>query len=282
VNGQNPSLSRSNGRLRDTVVALREESPAKADTGQLALLDAEPDFAAGLSARELHAARGAVLLPVLSIARGGWQVPPPDEWPPPVSAVLVLEGLIARHVSLCARVCTQLIGPGDVFDPWTVPSELLPTERRFEALENVTATVLDGRFAAAALRWPQLGGCLQRRLCERADRLAGQTAISQLPTVAQRILAIFWQLAEQHGRVRRDGVLLRVRLTHQLIGQLIGAQRPSVTLALGELLEQGWLERCDERAWLLAWGSQDVLGSARSRPRPRLVALPGGLDGATA
>jgi CRP-like cAMP-binding protein len=46
------------------------------------------------------------------------------------------------------------------------------------------------------------------------------------------------------------GVKLDVRLTHELIGHLVGAHRPSVSAALGRLEERGQLRR-QGRSWLL-------------------------------
>jgi hypothetical protein len=70
---------------------------------------------------------------------------------------------------------------------------------------------------------------------------------------------VLWQLSERFGRVGADGVWLNVRLTHQLLGQLVGAQRPTVTLALRALTEAGDLRRRDDGTWLLSRASRDQL-----------------------
>jgi hypothetical protein len=48
---------------------------------------------------------------------------------------------------------------------------------------------------------------------------------------------------------------VRLRLTHELIGQLVGAKRPTVSLALRELDERGTVYRRSDGSWLLeqAW-----------------------------
>ncbi len=59
------------------------------------------------------------------------------------------------------------------------------------------------------------------------------------------------------------GVVIPLRLSHQLIGQLVGAQRPTVTLALGKLGQRGDLERREDGTWFLSTESrQAVLPSA--------------------
>ena len=65
------------------------------------------------------------------------------------------------------------------------------------------------------------------RLSERAHRLAVTQAISQLNRVDRRLLALFWHLAERWGRVARDGIAVPLALSHRLIGEVVGARRPT-------------------------------------------------------
>jgi CRP/FNR family transcriptional regulator, cyclic AMP receptor protein len=173
----------------------------------------------------------------------------------------VLDGILTRHVALADRVSTQLAGPGDVLDLWPPPDELLPCEVRWSAHQPVVLAVLDRRFAAAAQRWPALALRVQERLTERADRLASHAAALVLTTVELRILAVLWQLAERFGRVTSEGVTVGVTLTHRLIGELVGAQRPSVTLALNRLLDDGSITRTPDGLLLMP--------ASRERLRPR-------------
>ena len=48
-----------------------------------------------------------------------------------------------------------------------------------------------------------------------------------------------WLLAESWGRVTQAGIRLPLGLTHDVLGALVGARRPTVTLALRELTERG-------------------------------------------
>jgi DNA-binding transcriptional MocR family regulator len=77
-----------------------------------------------------------------------------------------------------------------------------------------------------------------------------QLAICHLPRVEDRLLSLFWLLAESWGRVTSSGTALPLVLTHETLGALIGARRPTVTLALGELAERGAILR-QGRTWLL-------------------------------
>src|SRR4029453_18353383 len=84
---------------------------------------------------------------------------------------------------------------------------------------------------------------LHDRLAEQLDRATARAAIMALPRVEQRVLGLFWQLAERWGTVRPEGIAIELPLTHELIGQLIGARRPTVSLALQPLAHDGLLQR---------------------------------------
>jgi CRP-like cAMP-binding protein len=51
------------------------------------------------------------------------------------------------------------------------------------------------------------------------------------------------ELARQHGRVGRDGIKLDFPLTHDLLGEMTGSARETVTRALDELQREGFVAR---------------------------------------
>ena len=64
-------------------------------------------------------------------------------------------------------------------------------------------------------------------------------AITGIRGLEVRVLVLLWHLADTFGRVGREGVILPLPLTHQLIGRLAGATRPSVSTALKALETDG-------------------------------------------
>jgi DNA-binding GntR family transcriptional regulator len=46
-------------------------------------------------------------------------------------------------------------------------------------------------------------------------------------------------------------VIVPLRLTHRTLAQLVGAQRPSVTTALGQLADDRRITRRDDGHWVL-------------------------------
>lgn len=173
-------------------------------------------------------------------------------------AAIVLDGLVAREVSLAGRVSVELYGPGDVLDG----DDTSEQSTSWRVHDSTVLAVLDEPFVVASRRWPGLWQVLLRRSQTRAGRLTAHLAALQLSRVELRIVAVLWQLAERWGRVTGDGVVIPVPLTHHLLGQLVGARRPTVSLGLSNLAEQNLLHRRDDGGWLLAPESSRLLGGS--------------------
>jgi CRP/FNR family transcriptional regulator, cyclic AMP receptor protein len=235
----------------------------------VALLTVEPSFAAAVPDADRALAERVLRVPRLELPPGAWTAPARDCWPPPTVGLLLLDGVVARHVALGDRVATHLLGPGDVLEPWGRAGDLLPARIRWSVHEPATAAVLDGRFATAARRWPGLSATVAERQAAVAERLATHLAICQLPRVEDRVLALLWHLAERFGRVASGGVVLPLRLTHRLVGELAGAQRPTVSLAFAALFQDGRVSRRDDGSLVLATASCAGLEpSAPAKPAP--------------
>jgi CRP/FNR family transcriptional regulator, cyclic AMP receptor protein len=229
------------------------------------LLEVEPDFAGGVAADEAGVARRHTIAAVLTLTPGPWspgQLRTDDAVTGPF-ALLVLSGLVSRDVVLADRVATQLVGAGDAIPlgGWDDGSPPAHTEWRVAAEAEVA--VLDARFLAAAQRWPWLTARVVERAMRWADRAATLQAITQLGRVDLRLVALFWHLADRWGQMTSEGVVLPLRLTHETLGRLVGAQRPTVTLALRDLRQQGALRRRGA-GWLLAANSRGLLEPHRS------------------
>jgi CRP/FNR family transcriptional regulator, cyclic AMP receptor protein len=238
------------------------------------LLEADPDLGALLSdARRAEAERELVVrthrLPV-----GPWDVSRIAGASADHVGLLILDGVLARELLVADQISAELLGPGDVVRPWQsqTRSALLPVDAVWSVLSSVTVAVLDRRFAAEAARYPELTAALFDRLGERSLRLATTQAISQLTRVDRRLKALFWHLAERWGRVSGDGVVVPLALTHRILGQLVGARRPTVSTALSELAERGELVRRPDGSWLLRGDPPDTAGFAR---RPTAAELRG-------
>jgi CRP-like cAMP-binding protein len=95
--------------------------------------------------------------------------------------------------------------------------------------------ILDAGFAERVRPFPSVVDALLRRAVRRTMQLNIQRAATCHPRADVRIALLLWHLAERWGIVVADGILVPLPLTHRLIGQLVGAERPSVSHALARL-----------------------------------------------
>jgi CRP/FNR family cyclic AMP-dependent transcriptional regulator len=225
-------------------------------TQHLALLTADRDLADAIPEEDLELAERLVVSEAFAVAAGPWR---PDAHAG--RGLLLLDGVVTREVRLADRRCTHLHGHGDVLRATPPDEGLLPAVVSWVVTQPAIVAVLDERFDLACRRWPALAATIQARLLAQADRLAVHAAIAQLPKVELRLLAVLWHLAERWGHITPEGVTIPLRLTHEALGRLVGARRPTVTLALAELAESGAVTRSSE-GWLLQESSRAVLAPA--------------------
>jgi CRP-like cAMP-binding protein len=76
-------------------------------------------------------------------------------------------------------------------------------------------------------------------------------AIAHHQRVEDRLLLTLWHLAERWGRVRPDAIAVPLPLSHQRLADLVGAHRPSVTTAMGDLVRSGAVSRSEGGIWML-------------------------------
>jgi CRP-like cAMP-binding protein len=229
---------------------------------RVALLQVDAGLRAAVPEPERPLAARAVLVPCHELGPGPWRTESLEADGDPLAA-LIVRGLATRETTIAGRRSAELLAPGDVIHPWSSSNAVVPTTSRWASGSTALIAVLDGRFVAAARRWPQLFAVVHERLAEQLERAAVRGAIMALPRVEQRILGMFWQLAERWGTVRSDGVAVELAITHELIGQLIGAQRPTVSLALHALAGEGLLQRTSHGAWMLRHDAWDALPDIR-------------------
>ncbi len=60
-----------------------------------------------------------------------------------------------------------------------------------------------------------------------------------------------WELAYRFGRVTPEGIALELPITHSQMADMLAAQRPSVSTAVGRLQTHGRVVRTDRYHWLL-------------------------------
>ena len=166
--------------------------------------------------------------------------------------LLVLDGVLLHRVGIDGRFGAELVGDGDVLQSLAgeAGNPTLPLEVQWLVLEPARVAVLDERFVRQMARFPEVAGRLFGRSVLRSRQLAVNMAIVHQARVDVRLQLLFWHLAGRWGRVRSDGIVVPLRLTHSVLADLVAARRPTVTSALSELNRQGVLRAVDD-GWLL-------------------------------
>lgn len=214
-----------------------------------AILDEDPDLAGGLDASRLAAATRDLRATVLDVPVGRWE---PSAQSDDGIGLLILEGVLARRVGTQRRSGAELLGPGDLLRPaGAAPGDSI-FQTSWRVIEPLRLAVLDRRFVLRLAGYPEVAGELITRAVDRAGHVLVNMAIAHHPRVDARLLHLLWQLAERWGRVTPRGVSLPLRLTHELLADLVAAQRPSVTLSLSQLERRG--EICRDDGMLLLIG----------------------------
>lgn len=213
------------------------------------LLDAEPDIGRFLDPEELAAAR-RLAVPLLTVAEDGVEDLGPELDQAGALGAIVVDGVVLRQLVVADQLGMSLLGPGDLILLGSDPPSMLVGESVWRAVAETRLAVIGREFLRGARRWPGLFAGLQLRGAQQIDRLTTQLVVCQLPRVDQRVLALMWLLAESWGHVTPSGTTLPLSLTHDALGALVGARRPTVTLALRELTDRGAILRQDQ-GWLL-------------------------------
>jgi CRP-like cAMP-binding protein len=143
---------------------------------------------------------------------------------------------VAVHTRTVDRTVTELVGSGDLLQPEDRNGDDdVPSEAAYRVLHRSRLALLDDDFAQRVLPWPQIAHALLRRSERRCADLRIMRAICGQPRLEVRLVLLLWHLAARWGRVEPEGVRITLPLTHRLLGQLVAAERPSISNALGRL-----------------------------------------------
>jgi CRP/FNR family cyclic AMP-dependent transcriptional regulator len=163
---------------------------------------------------------------------------------------VIVDGIVCKEFKLRDRHLIELLGPGDIVQP-PARDDDLPAEPKTTLMADTIVLALGATFLTAAARWPGLLSRVLERIERQHERMAAQQLIVHLPLAKDRLLLMIRHLGTRWGQVRPDGIHLPLRLTHDVLGQLIAARRSTVTLAVHELVSEGSVRRSEDDAWVL-------------------------------
>jgi len=188
--------------------------------------------------------------PRLSIEQGGTLRPAEIA---DAALVVVDEGIVVlrkvdgdrgRGVVICHAGTAALLLPPDADEVFQALSDVrltaIPVEIRDELLEIPAAARVLLEGVAATLR----------------QKLRSLAMMASLHHV-DRVRAKLTELARDYGRVGPDGIRLDFPITHDLLGEMIGSSRETVTRSLDELQREGFVIR-QGRSYLLHVPPQEL------------------------
>ena len=242
--------------MRDGTLAARgvsRQADMNAPSRVVNVLDEDRDLAEHLSGPRFEAARRDAVAALMVVHPGAWSPPGKRLTGTGALGLLVLSGVLARHVSLADRPGVELFGEGDLLRPFEEAEARLLNQPapRWWGLMRTRLAILDARFTSRMCGYPEVIDELSGRLERRSSAHALRFAIMQQPHLAQRLHLLLWHLADRFGHVHSEGVVLPVPLSHELLAQLVGARRPSVSRALKELERAEAIARRPDGSWVL-------------------------------
>jgi CRP/FNR family transcriptional regulator, cyclic AMP receptor protein len=218
----------------------------------VALLKVDGQLGRGLAEGERELAERALVAPAMRLPVGPWDPAPLAHHGRSALGLVLVAGTVSQTLTMVGRSTSHLFGPGDVLRPWADSAVDAPglSDSSWTVLSPSVVALFDRRLIAMAARWPSVLVELSVRASRQVNRVALQVAIARIPRIDDRLLVLFWRIAQRWGRVTPEGVLIQLPLTHEAIASLVAASRPPVSTALAALSREGLLRRTRE-GWLL-------------------------------
>jgi CRP-like cAMP-binding protein len=153
------------------------------------------------------------------------------------SLLVIEEGLVyvsALGAGTRRRIVVALAGSGSLLVP---PN----SHERLVALADSSLTVVSQPTYLALLAVPTMGAAIAdgfaRQLRESRESLRQFASARHVGRVQQKLV----QLARVHGKHGSAGVWLSLPLTHEVLAEMVGSTRETVTRAMAQLARDGFV-----------------------------------------
>lgn len=185
------------------------------------------------------------------------------------SVFLLTSGLVKIcHVTPDGKQSTlAFIEPGELFGELA----LLDSSQRDEYVEVVSAATVVMIPAAEMIELmsqvPQLAVGITKLIGLRRQRIQRRLCNLLFQSNRDRLTHLLLDLADQFGVAQGEGVRLRLKLSHQELANLIGSTRESVTIVLGQLRLEGYVDMGRRQITILR--PHDLAASVGQTYRPK-------------
>ena len=133
------------------------------------------------------------------------------------------------------------IEPGELFGELAVLG-VGERENYAEAVEKSTVIMIPSDALLELMEeLPRLSIGVTKLIGLRRRRIERRLKNLLFRSNRQRIVHLLLELIEQYGTRTPDGVLIRIKLSHQDLADIIGSTRETVTVVLGNLQREGYV-----------------------------------------
>jgi len=165
----------------------------------------------------------------------------------PGDALYILNSGLVRLISHSERgreTIVQILKPDEIFGVFLLSEEKRPFTA--VAADDVSVTVISReQFLKLVSLAPTVALNFVRLLLKRLANSEKRLAESSHTWSYHRLAKVLLQLAEKYGETVPGGTLLKLRLTHEDLANLIGTTRETVTTQLNRFVRMGLVKRQD-------------------------------------
>ncbi len=136
-----------------------------------------------------------------------------------------------------------ILAPGDIFGELALLDDEGVRNEIVEAMEDcLICYIAKSDFEGFLIQKPALNLKVTKFIGLRLRRIENQIYNLIFKDAFSRLESLLERLAEDYGEPHPEGVLITIKLTHQDLGNLINATRPTVSEYLAELKKQGRIQ----------------------------------------
>lgn len=127
-----------------------------------------------------------------------------------------------------------------------------PHQTMAEAIENTEVLIIPVKqFEDLLASNPEFSLLVMRKLAQEVHSLTGKVRDFSLLDVQHRLKSNLIALANEHGIITEKGIRIDLDLTHEEIGEMVAANRTTITACLSELRRQGYLWTQGRRLFII-------------------------------
>jgi len=138
-----------------------------------------------------------------------------------------------KEIIITVHQAGDFFGELSLIDGKTAPAAVIATK------DSVTAIISKKDFYSLLLSQSQILENLLQLFCSRIREYLKKIQILNFNNAAQRIKMLFLMLSETYGEKTEKGTILKIKLIHQDIADMIGLTRETVTRVLDKWQKGG-------------------------------------------